>query len=40
VLIGCERRTDVPEPLRRVADLVLTMPRIDERCLRRSSGMS
>jgi len=31
VLIGCERRADVPEPLRRVADLVLTMPRIDER---------
>jgi AAA+ superfamily predicted ATPase len=31
VLIGCERRADVPEPLRRVADLVLTMPRIDEK---------
>jgi AAA+ superfamily predicted ATPase len=31
VLIGCERRADVPEPLRRVADLVLTMPRFDEK---------
>lgn len=29
-LIGCERRSDVPEPLRRVADLFLTLPRIDE----------
>jgi Cdc6-like AAA superfamily ATPase len=31
VLVGCERRADVPEPLRRVADLVLTLPRIDAR---------
>ncbi len=31
VLIGCERRADVPEPLRRVADLFLTLPRIDEK---------
>lgn len=31
VLIGCDRRADVPDPLRRVADLVLTLPRIDER---------
>ena len=30
-MIGCERRADVPEPLRRVADLVLTMPRFDEK---------
>jgi len=30
VLIGCERRADVPEPLRRVTDLFLTLPRIDE----------
>ena len=29
VLIGCERSADVPEPLRRIADLVLTFPRID-----------
>ena len=29
VLIGCERSSDVPEPLRRIADLVLTFPRID-----------
>jgi ATP-dependent Zn protease len=29
--IGCSRRRDVPEPLRRVADLVLRIPRIDER---------
>lgn len=31
VLIGCDRRQDVPEPLRRVADLVLSLPRIDTR---------
>jgi AAA+ superfamily predicted ATPase len=31
VLIGCDRRADVPEPLRRVTDLVLTLPRIDDR---------
>ena len=31
VLIGCERQADVPEPLRRVADLVLSLPRIDRR---------
>lgn len=30
VLIGCERREDVPEALRRVTDLFLTLPRIDE----------
>ncbi len=30
VLIGCSRREDVPEPLQRVTDLVLTLPRIDE----------
>jgi ATP-dependent Zn protease len=29
VLIGCERSAQVPEPLRRIADLVLTFPRID-----------
>jgi AAA+ superfamily predicted ATPase len=31
VLIGCDRSTDVPEPLRRIADLVLTFPRIDRK---------
>ena len=31
VLIGCARRADVPEALRRVTDLFLTFPRIDER---------
>jgi len=31
VLIGCARAQDVPEPLRRVADLTLALPRIDER---------
>jgi ATP-dependent Zn protease len=31
VLIGCERRSDVPEPLRRIADLELTFPRIDRK---------
>ena len=31
VLIGCDRLADVPEPLRRVADLILTLPRIDRR---------
>jgi hypothetical protein len=31
VLIGCSRVADVPEPLRRVADLVVTFPRIDRR---------
>jgi len=30
VLIGCERRADVPEPLRRVTDLFLKLPRIDD----------
>lgn len=30
VLIGCSRRQDVPEPLQRVTDLALTLPRIDE----------
>ncbi len=30
VLIGCERRVDVPEPLRRVTDLFLSLPRVDE----------
>ena len=30
VLIGCTSREDVPEPLQRVTDLVLTLPRIDE----------
>jgi AAA+ superfamily predicted ATPase len=29
VLVGCERAADVAEPLRRIADLVLTFPRID-----------
>jgi ATP-dependent Zn protease len=29
VLIGCDRSAEVPEPLRRIADLVLTFPRID-----------
>jgi AAA+ superfamily predicted ATPase len=31
VLIGCERQADVPEALRRVADLCLTLPRLDEK---------
>jgi len=31
VIIGCARRADVPEALRRVTDLFLTLPRIDER---------
>ena len=31
VLIGCNRQGEVPEALRRVADLVLTLPRIDRR---------
>ena len=31
VLIGCGRRADVPEPLRRATDLILTLPRIDSR---------
>ena len=31
VLIGCNRQNEVPEALRRVADLVLTLPRIDRR---------
>ncbi len=31
VLVGCQRRDDVPEPLRRVADLVLALPRMDAR---------
>jgi AAA+ superfamily predicted ATPase len=35
VLIGCDRRGDVPEPLRRVTDLVLTFPRIDRRLFAR-----
>lgn len=30
-LIGCNRIRDVPEPLRRAADLVVTFPRIDRR---------
>jgi ATP-dependent Zn protease len=29
VVIGCERVSDVPEPLRRISDLKLTLPRID-----------
>ena len=29
VLIGCNRAEEVPEPLRRVADLTITFPRID-----------
>jgi ATP-dependent Zn protease len=31
VLIGCARVNEVPEPLRRVADLVVSFPRIDRR---------
>jgi ATP-dependent Zn protease len=31
VLVGCTRRADVPEPLRRVTDLVLRLPRVDRR---------
>ncbi len=31
VLIGCDRRSDVPESLRRIADLELTFPRIDRK---------
>jgi ATP-dependent Zn protease len=31
VLIGCARVNDVPEPLRRAADLVVSFPRIDRR---------
>ena len=35
VLIGCDRMSDVPEPLRRVTDLVLTFPQIDRRVFAR-----
>ncbi len=35
VLIGCDRLSDVPEPLRRVTDLVLSFPRIDRRLFAR-----
>jgi DNA polymerase III delta prime subunit len=28
-LLGCDRRSDIPEPLRRIADLVLTFPSLD-----------
>jgi hypothetical protein len=35
VLIGCTRQSEVPEALRRVADLVLTLPRIDRRLFAR-----
>jgi ATP-dependent Zn protease len=31
VLIGCNRAADVPEPLRRIADSILTFPSIDRR---------
>lgn len=31
VLIGCNRADEVPEPLRRTTDLILTFPRIDKR---------
>ncbi|MDT5366837.1 MAG: cell division protease FtsH [Mycobacterium sp.] len=31
VLIGCNRADEVPEPLQRMADLVMTFPRIDRR---------
>jgi DNA polymerase III delta prime subunit len=31
VLIGCDRAGEVPEPLRRVADLTITFPQIDRR---------
>ena len=31
VIIGCNRVTDVPEPLRRVTDLTISFPRIDRR---------
>jgi len=31
VLIGCNRVDEVPEPLRRVADLTITFPKIDRR---------
>jgi len=31
VLIGCNRVADVPEPLRRIADSILTFPTIDRR---------
>jgi AAA+ superfamily predicted ATPase len=31
VLIGCNRADEVPEPLRRVADLTITFPKIDRR---------
>jgi AAA+ superfamily predicted ATPase len=31
VLIGCNRAADVPEPLRRIADSILTFPAIDRR---------
>ena len=31
VLIGCNRAADVPEPLRRIADSILTFPQIDRR---------
>jgi len=35
VLIGCTWQSEVPEALRRVADLVLTLPRIDRRLFAR-----
>jgi hypothetical protein len=35
VLIGCTRQSEVPEALRRVADLGLTLPRIDRRLFAR-----
>ena len=31
MLIGCNRAADVPEPLRRIADSILTFPPIDRR---------
>ncbi|HMA20706.1 MAG TPA: AAA family ATPase, partial [Gemmatimonadaceae bacterium] len=35
VLIGADRLTDVPEPLRRITDLVLKFPRIDRKLFAR-----
>lgn len=35
VLVGCARVADVPEPLRRVTDLTLRLPRVDRRVFAR-----
>ncbi len=35
VLVGCNRSDDVPEPLRRITDLVLTFPQVDHQRFKR-----